>query len=126
MRSRAGVGMTPPKVPETPYPWSSVMMRSTLGAPLGGTTRGGHQGVESLALSLITPPNLGGGAGSCFPSIVVVASAEPNWPVTCWAVAAGTDRVTGNINAAIRLGMVCALITDFRTPSARHIRSLLT
>src|SRR5580692_6713489 len=53
------------------------MMRRTLGAPLGGTIRGGHQGVESLALSLITPPNFGGGGGSCFPSMVVVASGEP-------------------------------------------------
>ena len=42
------------------------MMSRTLGAPFGGTIRGGHQGVESLALSLITPPNFGGGGGSCF------------------------------------------------------------
>src|SRR5271168_5014353 len=63
------------------------MMRSTLGAPLGGTTRGGHQGVESLALSLITPPNFGGGGGICFPLMVVVASAWPNVPVTCCAAA---------------------------------------
>src|SRR5271168_2818773 len=62
------------------------MMRSTFGAPLGGTIRGGHQGVESLALSLITPPNFGGGGGICFPSIVVVALGEPNVPVTCCAV----------------------------------------
>ena len=48
-----------------------------LGAPLGGTTRGGHHGVESLALSLITPPNGIGGGGSCFPSSVMVASANP-------------------------------------------------
>src|SRR5271170_6676134 len=63
------------------------MIRSTLGAPLGGTTRGGHQGVESLALSLITPPNCGGASGICLPLIVVVASAWPNVPVTCCAVA---------------------------------------
>jgi hypothetical protein len=30
---------------------------------LGGTTRGGHQGLESFALSLITPPNFEGVAG---------------------------------------------------------------
>src|SRR5271167_4414514 len=87
MRSIAGVGMTPPKVPETPYPWSSVMMRRMLGAPLGGTTRGGHHGVESLALSLITPPNCIGGGGSCFPSSVTVALGEPGTPVICWAEA---------------------------------------
>src|SRR5258706_16095438 len=65
------------------------MMRSTLGAPLGGTTRGGHQGLESLALPLITPPNFGGGGGSCFPSSVVVALGEPSEPVTCCAAAGG-------------------------------------
>src|SRR5277367_7005268 len=85
MRSRFGVGMTPPKVLGTPYPWSSVMMRRTLGAPLGGTTRGGHQVVESLASSLMTPPNFGGGGGSCFPGIVVVALGDPTSPVVCCA-----------------------------------------
>src|SRR6185369_17843300 len=85
MRSIAGVGMTPPNVPGAPKPQSSVMMSNTLGAPLGGTTRGGHQGVDSEAFSLITPPNLGSGGGSCFPSMVVVALGEPNSPVTCWA-----------------------------------------
>ena len=38
-------------------------MSNTLGAPFGGTTRGGHHGVDSEALSLITPPNSGGGGG---------------------------------------------------------------
>ena len=47
-------------------------MSRTFGAPAGGTTRGGHQGFESLALSLMTPPNAGGG-GSWLPGIVVVA-----------------------------------------------------
>src|SRR5229473_3163 len=72
------------------------MIRRILGAPLGGTTRGGHQGLESLALSLITPPNFGGGGGSCFPLIVVVALGEPDTPVTCWAcaVAAANDNPT--------------------------------
>src|SRR5271167_3537331 len=60
-------------------------MRRTFGAPLGGTMRGGHQGVDSLALSLITPPNFGGGGGICFPSMVVVALGEPGSPVTCCA-----------------------------------------
>src|SRR5215510_12467799 len=77
----AGVGMTPPKVPDTPYPWSSVMMSRMLGAPLGGTTRGGQYGLESTALSLITPPNFGSGGGSCFPLIVVVAPGDPGSPV---------------------------------------------
>src|SRR5271170_6412157 len=77
------------------------MMSRTLGAPLGGTTRGGHQGVESLALSLITPPNFGGGGGSCLPSIVVVALGEPGVPVICWATAPSgrvVPRITPNDN----------------------------
>src|SRR6266404_30223 len=73
------------------------MMSSTLGAPLGGTMRGGHQGLESLALSLITPPNFGGGGGSCFPSSVVVALGEPGEPVTCCAAATGATVASKNI-----------------------------
>src|SRR5437016_4633804 len=61
------------------------MMSRMLGAPLGGTTVGGHQGFDSVAFSLITPPNLGSGGGSCFPSIVVVAPGEPTVPATCCA-----------------------------------------
>jgi hypothetical protein len=53
------------------------MISRTFGAPAGGTTRGGHQGFESLALSLMTPPNAGGGRGSWLPGIVVVALGEP-------------------------------------------------
>ena len=78
--------MTPPKVLGAPKPWSSVMINSTLGAPFGGTTRGGHHGFDSEALSLITPPNFGLGCGSCFPLMVVVALGEPNSPVTCCAI----------------------------------------
>src|SRR6478609_10797905 len=81
----AGVGMMPPKVLGAPKPWSSVMMSSTLGAPFGGTTRGGHHAFDSDAFSLITPPNAGSGGGSCLPVIVVVASGEPGTPVTCCA-----------------------------------------
>src|SRR5450759_4267269 len=66
------------------------MMSSTLGAPLGGTTRGGHQGFESLALSLITPPNFGGTGGSCLPSMVVVASGEPGSGAAGWTGAFGS------------------------------------
>ena len=79
--------MTPPKVLGAPKPWSSVMISSTLGAPFGGTTRGAHQGVDSEAFSLITPPNFGSGGGSCFPLIVVVAPGEPGTPVVSWAKA---------------------------------------
>src|SRR6516162_8118572 len=63
MRSSVGVGMVPPNVLGAPKPTSSVMMSSTLGAPCGGTTAGGHHGFEALTFGLITPPNFGGGGG---------------------------------------------------------------
>src|SRR5471030_3146700 len=88
----AGVGMTPPKVPGAPKPWSSVIMSRTFGAPFGGTTRGGHHAFDSVAFSLITPPNAGSGDGSCLPVIVVVASGEPGTPVTCCAHAETQPR----------------------------------
>ena len=87
MRSMAGVGTTPPKVPGAPNPLSSVMISRTLGAPFGGTTRGAHHCFDSDAFSLITPPNFGSGGGSCLPSSVVVALGEPRTPVTCCAEA---------------------------------------
>src|SRR5580658_6203638 len=72
-----------------------------LGAPLGGTTRGGHHGFESLALSFITPPNFIGGGGSCLPLIVTVASGEPGVPLICWADAGATANIkTQVINAS--------------------------
>src|SRR5262245_58237025 len=79
--------MTPPKVPETPKPASSVMINSTFGAPWGGTTVGGQYGFESLALRPMVPPNAGGGLGRYRPSTVVVALGDPGSPVTCWACA---------------------------------------
>src|SRR5215831_4168006 len=85
MRSMVGVGMTPPKVLGTPKPASSVMISSTFGAPLGGTTRGAHQYFDCRAPSLIMPPNFGSGGGNCLPVIVVVALGEPAVPVTCCA-----------------------------------------
>ena len=94
MRSIVGVGMTPPKVLGTPKPASSVMISSTLGAPLGGTMRGAHQAFDCSASSLITPPNFGSGAGSCVAGTVVVALGEPSVPVTCCASTAdGTPTV---------------------------------
>src|SRR6476646_3739192 len=71
------------------------MMSRMLGAPLGGTTVGGHHGLESVAISLITPPNFGSGGGSCFPSMVVVAPGEPGVPVVCTcAFAEGATAAT--------------------------------
>src|SRR5215471_17968602 len=84
----AGVGMTPPNVLGAPKPTSSVMISRMLGACLGGTTRGGHQAFDCMALSLITPPNFGSGDGNCLPPIVVVAPGEPGVPVVCMASSA--------------------------------------
>src|SRR2546430_8475734 len=88
MRSGVGVGIRPPNVLGTPKPASSVMMSSTLGAPFGGSTRGGQYGFDWAALRSILPPNFGGGGGSCFPSSVIVAAGEPGTPLICCAVAA--------------------------------------
>src|SRR5215471_16457810 len=104
MRSIVGVGMTPPNVLGTPNPASSVMMRSTLGAPLGGTTRGAHHGLDCSASFLITPPNFGSGGGSCLPSIVVVAPGEPGVPMICCAYTAGAPVI--NIPANDKLSQI--------------------
>src|SRR5271165_4200005 len=86
-RSSAGVGITPPKVLGRAKPWSSVMISSTLGAPFGGTTRGGHQGLDCAALRSILPPKGGLSGGSWLPGIVVVAHGDPIGQFACCAVA---------------------------------------
>src|SRR5215470_20379164 len=63
MRSSVGVGTTPPKVDGAPKPTSSVMIKRMLGAPCGGTTRGGHACLDWSALRLISPWNGCGGDG---------------------------------------------------------------
>src|SRR5262245_23360015 len=110
MRSMAGVGMTPPNVPDTPYPWSSVMMSRMLGAPFGGTTRGGQYGLESTALSLITPPNFGSGGGSCFPLIVVVALGDPGSPVVCICAEEGATAMTAAASIPLRRTCLASFI----------------
>src|SRR6266581_1648870 len=97
-------------------------MSSTLGAPFGGTTRGGHHGFESLALSLITPPNLVGGGGSCLPSIVIVALGDPGVPLICWAIATGARaaaRKTLNDSRAVDLIISLLLKSAASTPKSR-------
>src|SRR5208282_587414 len=112
MRSRFGVGMTPPNVLGAPKPTSSVMINNTLGAPLGGTTRGAHHAFDCAAFSLITPPNFGSGGGSCFPSTVVVALAEPGTPVICPAmqgvVLTMATKTTSNTHT-VRLSLFISL-----------------
>src|SRR5207248_3061396 len=73
-------------------------MSSTLGAPLGGTMRGGHQVFESLASSLMTPPNGNSGAGICLPLITSVPAATPGSPVICCVQAEGAAAITAAAN----------------------------
>src|SRR5271165_3672905 len=88
------------------------MISSMLGAPLGGTTRGGQYGLESTALSLITPPNGIGGGGSCFPSSVTVALAEPGMPLICWAgtLLAASNQATVNAAPSDTSRRVCCFV----------------
>src|SRR4029453_11101501 len=113
--------MTPPKVLEMPYPWSSVMISSTLGAPLGGTTVGGQPGLESTALRVILPPKGGGGFGIYFPSMVVVALGEPGVSVvwTC-ALAQGVATITRAANIPLRrMEWFGCIAVSFRGVSGR-------
>ena len=71
---------------------SSVIIKSTLGAPFGGTTRGAHHGLDRSAPSLISPPNLETGGGICSPPRVVVALGEPGTPVVCCARAGERNK----------------------------------
>src|SRR5215470_13392578 len=120
-----GVGITPPKVLGTPKPASSVMISSTFGAPLGGTTRGAHQYFDCSAPSLITPPNLGSGGGSWLPLMLVVALAEPGVPVICWAIpGSAASRALAIETRVVRL-IVFMLVAPIRewftqTTSARN------
>jgi len=82
IRSTFGVGITPPNVLETPKTVSSVRIKRTFGASLGGTTRAGQYGVDCDALRSILPSNFRGGGGSWLPSIVVVAVGDPGLSVT--------------------------------------------
>src|SRR4029453_18292178 len=86
------------------------MRRRMLGAPLGGTTVGGHHGLESGAVSLITPPNFGSGGGSCFPSMVVVAPGEPGAPVV-WICALAEGATAMTAAASIPPSRIC--LADF-------------
>src|SRR5690349_21812928 len=88
------------------------MMSRTFGAPLGGTSRGGHQVFEPWRVSLITPPNFGSGAGSCLPLTVVVALGEPNTPVTCCAATGTTASVAASRAAASSAPTAVALGVD--------------
>src|SRR5208283_4835331 len=82
------------------------MMSSTFGAPAGGTTRGGHQGVDCAAFSLITPPNAGGVGGRTRPSREIVAFGLPAVPwITPSDAAVGAEGAAGPAPAAAALAL---------------------
>jgi hypothetical protein len=62
-RSKFGVGMGPPKVPDEPKPASSVMISRTLGAPAGATSGLGKSGFDSLTVFPTWPAKGAGGLG---------------------------------------------------------------
>src|SRR5262249_10310057 len=99
------------------------MISSTLGAPRGGTTVGGHQGVESFACSLITPPNGCGGGGSCVPGIVVVALGEPGVPVTCWAPTGKHARRRSDVEKSAGLVLITSSPSRHATSTAHDATS---
>ena len=53
---------------------------TTFAPTAGGTARGGHQGVDSVAVLLITPPNAGVVGGSTRPSSEMVEFGLPGVP----------------------------------------------
>src|SRR2546429_6906564 len=96
------------------------MMRRMLGAPLGGTIRGGHHCLDSNALSLITPPNFIGGAGICFPSSVTVALGSPGVPVICWAWAEGATSITAAASDALKITYLIGFIGELAKLGRLH------
>ncbi len=113
----------PPNVLGAPKPQSSVMISNTLGAPLRGTTRGGHHGVDSEAFSLITPPYFGSGGGSCFPSMVVVAPGDPGSPLVWICVHAdGADAIETATRNAHLMMLAFLFMVGIDIPSQRVVR----
>src|SRR5216110_2047620 len=74
-------------------------MSSTLGAPLGGTTRGGHQGFDSAAVCLISPPKFGGTGGRALDVSDSVNAGDPGFAGPAWPLT-GTCAKTATSTAA--------------------------
>jgi AraC-like DNA-binding protein len=75
------------------------MMSRTLGAPFGGTTRGGQNGVDWEAVSLITPPKGRGGGGSWAPSIVIVGAGSLTRDSVCRALGLNAGTLAHRLEA---------------------------
>src|SRR5262245_14329963 len=80
------------------------MINRTFGAPLGGTTLAGQNGLESRASRSIVPPNFCGGGGSWSPGMVMVAAGEPGWGAACCVccASAGADMASVSAIAAAK------------------------
>ena len=69
------------------------MISSTLGAPFGGTIVGGHHGLESAAVCLISPPNCGTGGGRAFDVTGSPYAGEPGFAgPPGWPTVIGTKQ----------------------------------
>src|SRR5215813_2871182 len=102
------------------------MIKSTFGAPFGGTIRGGHHAVDPWTVCLITPPNFGSGLGSCAGFAVVVALGAPGVPVRCAATAvAAFALLTPSLLDVLRGGLSlvdCALQAASASADAQTTR----
>src|SRR5450755_4397392 len=101
------------------------MIRRMLGAPLGGTMRGGHQVFDPSRVSLIMPPNFGSGAGSRFPLTVVVELGNPSTPVVCWAFTTlavkRQTKVNNPLSRSWRLGFFVFILPRLFSRSSRAL-----
>jgi hypothetical protein len=97
------------------------MIRSTFGAPRGGTTLAGQKGFDWLAWRLISPPNFGGGGGRYLPSIVVVAPGEPGVPVICCAAIGRTETVAKatDVNSTSQMLLVALMVRSLDETTRR-------
>jgi hypothetical protein len=84
---------------------------------LGGTTRGGQNGLDCAALRLITPPNGAGAGGRYRPSIVLVAFGAPGATLVGAALAsaglsaAAARRGDANATATMRQQTITPLLS---------------
>src|SRR5262249_43650065 len=107
-RSSAGVGIGPPNVLAAPKPVSSVMIKSTFGAPLGALTSLGKSGLDSLALRPMTPPKGASGTGRIGEPPVGDFSAGLSWANTLTGspLAASQPTTAPVMNTITAVGVV--------------------
>src|SRR5208283_5306388 len=125
IRSKAGVGITPPNVEGAAKPTSSVMISRIFGALFGGTTRMGQAGFDCAAFNSIFPLNGWGGDGMYRPSIVVVASGEPVTPVVCWGATRPAEiipiAIMARMTASHTFAFIYFLLSGFSKDACKSI-----